>query len=326
MNSIDRRLAEIIEQALLDLRETMRWLNVTYSYLRRKRNMIFLLEIIVSKIKQWIHWIWKTFLYWIFLSNELLVWFFEFSLIVNLLIQSFEMKTSMRVRIRNEKTSWRSRLSFMIVNVFFHARNHASFMREMLVFRIIHRENDHFDRFKIQIEFFVWFFLKFIESDRFSWMKNAVNRKWWMRKWVVKKTKMKYKRISRLKKRFLFFRFWSNFSFALFFNFAILFVDFFCLLKKIFFEVLVMSFVWNSSSIDFNIIKFDWSLSKFLKIVFEKNSKSKCCQKCIKFLIENSFLKCVFDVNRVVCNRCKRLNAVCMIVWMSLTYRWRVDD
>jgi hypothetical protein len=56
----------------------------------------------------------------------------------------------------------------------------------------------------------------------------------------------------------------------------------------------VISFVWNFLSIDFNIIKFDWSLSKFLKIVFEKNSKSKCCQKCIKFLIENSSFKCVF--------------------------------
>ncbi len=159
-------------------------------------------------------------------------WFFEFFLIVNLLIQSSEMKTSLRVCIRDEKTSWRSRLSFTTVNVFFHARNHAFFMREMLVLRITHREDDHFDRFKIQIEFFVWFFLKFIESDRLSWMKNAVNNKWWMRKWVVKKTKMRCKKISRFKKRFLFLRFWSNFSFASSFNFAILFVDFFCLLKK----------------------------------------------------------------------------------------------
>jgi hypothetical protein len=225
-------LAEIIEQALLDLRETMRWLNVTYSYSKRERNMILLLEIIVSIVKQWIHWIWKTLLYWISLSNELLAWFFEFSLIVNLLIQSSEMKTSLRVRIRDEKTSWRSRLSFTTVNVFFHARNHASFMREMLVFRIIHREDDHIDRFKIQIEFFVWFFLKFIESDRLSWMRNAVNSEWWMRKWVVKKTKMRCKRVLRLKRRFLFFRFWSNFSFVSSFNFVIFFVDFFCLSQK----------------------------------------------------------------------------------------------
>jgi hypothetical protein len=225
-------LAEIIEQALLDLRETMRWLNVTYSYSKRERNMILFLKAIVSIIRQWTHWIWKTFLYWILFSSELLAWFFEFSLTVNLLIQSSEIKTSLRVRIQDEKTSWRSRLSFTIVNVFFHARNHASFMREMLVLRITHREDDHFDRFKIQIEFFVWFFLKFIENDRLSWMKNAVNNKWWMRKWVVKKTKMRCKKVSRLKRRFLFLRFWLNFFFASSFNFAIFFVDFFCLLKK----------------------------------------------------------------------------------------------
>jgi hypothetical protein len=228
-------LAEIIEQALLDLKETMRWLDVTYSYSRRRRNMILFLKTIVSIIRQWIHWIWKTFLYWISFSSELLAWFFEFFLIVNLLIQSSEVKTSLRVRIRDEKTSWRSRLSFTIVNVFFHARNHASFMREMLVSRTIHREDDHFDRFKIQIEFFVWFFLKFIENDRLSWMKNAVNSKWWMRKWIVKKTKMRCKKVLRFKRRFLFLRFWSNFSFASFFNFATLSVDFFCLLKKRFF-------------------------------------------------------------------------------------------
>jgi hypothetical protein len=61
----------------------------------------------------------------------------------------------------------------------------------------------------------------------------------------------------------------------------------------------VMSFVWNSSSTDLNVIKFDRLLSKFFKIVFDKNSKSKCCQKCIKFLIENFILKSIFDVNRV---------------------------
>ncbi len=194
--------------------------------------MILFLEIIVSIIRQWTHWIWKTFFYWILFSSELFAWFFEFFLIVNLLIQSSEMKTSLRVRIRDEKTSWRSRLSFTTVNVFFHARNHAFFMRKMLVFRIIHREDDHFDQFKIQIEFFVWFFLKFIESDRLSWMKNAVDNKWWMRKWVVKKTKMRCKEVSRFKRRFFSLRFWSNFSFASSFNFATLFVDFFCLLKK----------------------------------------------------------------------------------------------
>jgi hypothetical protein len=70
--------------------------------------------------------------------------------------------------------------------------------------RIINREIDHFDRFKIEIEFFVKFFLKFIESDRLSWMKNVVNNDWWMRKWVVNKTKMKRWIILDLKNCFFF--------------------------------------------------------------------------------------------------------------------------
>jgi hypothetical protein len=80
-------------------------------------------------------------------------------------------------------------------------------MRKMLVFCIINREDDHFDRFKIYVEFFMWFFLKFIENDHFLWMKNAVNRKWWMRKWIMKKTKMKHKKILNLKRDFFFFVF-----------------------------------------------------------------------------------------------------------------------
>jgi hypothetical protein len=166
-----------------------------------------LLKVIISVIKQWIHWIWKTLLYWIFLSSELLAWFFEFFLTMNLLIQSLEKKMTLSIRIWDEKTSWRWRLSFTIVNLFFHARNHASFMWEMFVFRMINREDDHFDRFKIHVEFFVWLFLKFIENDHFSWMKNAVNRKWWMRKWIMKKTKMRHKWIFNLKEDFIFFVF-----------------------------------------------------------------------------------------------------------------------
>ncbi len=118
------------------------------------------LKIIISIIKQWFHWIRKTFFYWIFLSNKLFVWFFDFFLIVNLLIQSFEMKKSLCYCIENEKTSWRSRSSFTIVNDFFHAINRTSFMQKMFVFCNIDRENDHFDRFKIQIEFFVNFFFE----------------------------------------------------------------------------------------------------------------------------------------------------------------------
>jgi hypothetical protein len=164
--------------SLLNLKETMRWLNVTYSYLRRERNMIFFLKDYCLNNQTMNSLNLKNIFYWILFSNELFVWFLEFFLIVNLLIQSFAMKRTLRIRIRDEKTSWRSRLSFTTVNVFFHVRNHAFFMREILVFRIINREDDHFDQFEIQIEFFVWFFLKFIENDHFSWMKNAVNRKW----------------------------------------------------------------------------------------------------------------------------------------------------
>ncbi len=146
------------------------------------------------------------------------------------------------------------------------------------------------------------FFLKFIENDPLSWMKNAVNRKWWMRKWIVKTMKTKRKKILNLKKDFFLFVF-DQTSLSLRLSiFATLSVDFFCLFKIFFFEAFVMSSVWDSSSIDFNVIKSDRSLSKFLKIVLNKNSKSKCCQKCIKFLIENFILKCVFDVSRVVCN------------------------
>ncbi len=81
----------------------------------------------------------------------------------------------------------------------------------------------------------MWFFLKFIENDHFSWMKNTVNRKWWMRKWVVKKMKMRFKEVFSLKKDYFFLRFWSNFFFASSFNFVILFVGFFLFIQKIFF-------------------------------------------------------------------------------------------
>ncbi len=141
------------------------------------------------------------------------------------------MKTTFRFRIRNEKTSWKSRLSFITVIIFFHAKNHAFFKQKMLVSRIINREDDHFDRFKIQIEFFVWFFLKFIESDRFLWMKNAVNCKWWMRKWIVKKTKMKCKKIFVLKKDFFFFVFDQTF-FSLRFSILLFFLSIFFVCSK----------------------------------------------------------------------------------------------
>ncbi len=252
------------------------------------------MKVIVSIIKQWIHWIWKTFLYWIFLSSELFVWFFEFFSIVNLLIQSFEMKTSLRICIRSEKTSWRSRLSFTIVNVFFHARNHAFFMRETMFFALFIVKMIASIDSKIKSSFLCHLFLKFIENDHLSWKKNVVNRKWWMRKWIVKMSKMRLNEIINLRKDFFFFVS-DQTSLSLRLSiFANLSVDFFCLLKKFFFFwTFVMSSVWDSFSIDLNVIKFDRSLSKSFKMVFDKNSRSKCCQKCIKFLIENFNLKCI---------------------------------
>jgi hypothetical protein len=74
---------------------------------------------------------------------------------------------------------------------FFSCEKSCVFHARHACLRIINREVDHFDRFKVEIEFFVKFFLKFIENDRYSWMKNAVNNDWWMRKWIVNKTKMK---------------------------------------------------------------------------------------------------------------------------------------
>jgi hypothetical protein len=50
MNLIDRRLTKTIEQSLLDLRETMRWLDVTFSYSGRGRNNNF---IHIKKSNEW---------------------------------------------------------------------------------------------------------------------------------------------------------------------------------------------------------------------------------------------------------------------------------
>ncbi len=157
------------------------------------------------------------------------------------------------IRIQDEKTSWRWRLWFTTVNVFFHARNHTSFMREMLVFRIINREDDYFDRFEIHVEFFVSFFLKFIENDHLSWMKNAVNRKWWMRKWVVKKTKMRHKWVLNLKEDFFFFVF-DQTSLSLRFQILLSFLSNFSVCSKISFccfcDVVYLRFSFDCSQDD----------------------------------------------------------------------------
>jgi hypothetical protein len=100
-------------------------------------------------------------------------------------------------------------------------------------FRIINREIDHFDRFKIEIKFFVRFFLKFIENDRLSWMKNAVNSDWWMRKWVVNKTKMR---------RWVIFNLKNCFFLSFLFKHFLLFIH-----LSFFFQTIFKKF-WNFSS------------------------------------------------------------------------------
>jgi hypothetical protein len=143
----------------------------------------------------------------------------------------------------------------------FHAR-HACL-------RIINREIDHFNRFKVEIEFFVRFFLKFIENDRLSWMKNTVNCNWWMRKWIVNKMKIKRKIILRFKK--LFFSFVVVQAFFIIHSFT-----FFLINLQNFLKIFVISSVWKLSSF-LNIIKFDRSFFNNLNIVLDKKKNSKCC-------------------------------------------------
>jgi hypothetical protein len=81
-------------------------------------------------------------------------------------------------------------------------------------------------------------------------------------------------------------------------------------------KLFIMSSVWKSS-FSLNIIKSDRFLSNTLKIVFDKKKNSKCCQRCFKFLTMKSALKCVFDVDRSICNRCATLNAACLVVRLS---------
>jgi hypothetical protein len=193
----------------------------------------------------------------------------------------------------------------------------SSFMRESCVFharhaclRIINREVDHFDRFKIEIEFFVRFFLKFIENDRLSWMKNAVNSDWWMRRWVVNKTKMKRWVILDLK---------NDFFFSFLFKHFLLFIHLFSFFKqssKKLLKLFIMSSVWKFF-FSLNIIKLDRLFSNTLKIVLDKKKNLKCCQRCFKFLMMKSAFKCVFDVDRSICNRCAILNAVYLVVRLS---------
>jgi hypothetical protein len=249
---------------------------------------------------------WKTLLYWILLSNEFsrfILWF------LCRLIQSFAMKRFLHDRIRDEKTSWRWRFVIHNCECFSSCEKSCVLHAKHACFRIIICEIDYFDSFKIEIEFFVKFFLKFIENDRLAWMRNAVNNDWWMRKWVVNKTKMKRWVILDLKDCF-FFSFLLK-HFLLFIHLSSFFKKFLKTFESFHHVVCVKIFFF------FNIIKFDRLFSNTLKIIFDKKKNLKCCQRCFKFLTMKSALKCVFDVDRSICNRCAILNAACFVVRLS---------
>ncbi len=285
----------------------MKWLDVTYSYWERKRNMILSLRNYCFSSETMNSLNVKS----ISLLNSSFEWIFSLHSLISVSTDSIicdeaifawshsrrENIVKMTIVIHDCEC-----LSSCEKSCVFHAR-HACL-------RTTNREVDHFDRFKIEIEFFVRFFLKFIENDRLSWMKNAVDNDWWMRKWVVDKTKMRRWVILDLKDCFFL-------SFLL--KHLLLFIhllSFFSNNLQKLLKLFIMSFVWKSSS-SLNIIKLDRSLSNTLKIVFDKKKNSKCCQRCLKFLTMKSVLQCVFDVDRSICNRCATLNAACLVVRLS---------
>jgi hypothetical protein len=92
------------------------------------------LKIIVSIIKQWIHWMWKTLFYWIFFSNEFFVSFFDFC--VNW-FNHLRWSDFCMIAFETKKHREDDDLLFTTVNVFLHARNLAFFMRDMFVFALL---------------------------------------------------------------------------------------------------------------------------------------------------------------------------------------------
>ncbi len=217
---------------------------------------------------------WKTLFYWIF--------FFEWISSLHSLIFVSTDSVICDEAIFAWSHSRRENIVKMTIVIhdcecFFSCEKSCVFHAKHVCFRIINREIDHFDRFKVEIEFFVKFFLKFIENDRLSWMKNAVDNDWWMRKWVVNKTKMK---------RWIIFDLKDCFFLSSLLKHFLLFIHLFSFFKqssKIFEVFFIMSSMWKSL-LSLNIIKFDRLLSNTLKIVFDKKKNSKCCQRCFKFL------------------------------------------
>jgi hypothetical protein len=92
------------------------------------------LEVTVSVIKQWTHWMWRTFFYWILLSSEFSRFTFDFC--VNW-FSHLRWSDFCMIAFETRKHREDDDLSFTTVNVFFHARNLASFMRDMLVLALL---------------------------------------------------------------------------------------------------------------------------------------------------------------------------------------------
>jgi hypothetical protein len=219
------------------------------------------------------------------------------------------MKRSLHDRIWDEKTSWRWRLVVHDCECLFSCEKSCVFHARHVYLRITNREVDHFDRFKVEIEFFVILFE--IHRKRSSFMNEKCCKQWLMNaKMNRKRDENKTLNNSRFKKLLLFLvlaqAFFVIHSSILFFQ----------TIFKIFEVFFIMSSVWKSSS-SFNIIKFDRSFSNTLKIVLDKKKNSKCCQRCFKFLTMKFAFKCVFDVNRSICNRYAILNAACFVVRLS---------
>ncbi len=265
------------------------------------------LKIIVLIIKQWTHWMWKIFFYWILLSNEFFRFIFWF---LCRLIQSFAMKRFLHDRIRDEKTSWKWRFIIHDCECLFSCEKSCVLHAKHACLRIIICEVDHFDRFKIEIEFFVKFFLKFIENDRLSWMKNAVNNDWWMRKWVVNKMKMKRWIIFDLKDCFFFFIFAQAF---------------FVIHSFIFFFQKIFKNFWIFSSCrlckDFFLLSTSSSSIVFFRIRWKSFSTRKRISNAVNVVSNfwrwNLFLNAFFDVDQSIYNRCAILNTACFVVRLS---------
>jgi hypothetical protein len=167
----------------VELSSTMRlrscqWLNVTCSCSKRERNMILFLRIIVSIISSTNSLRWKN----IFLLIFLLIfvsrcWFFDHFVIWRDQQKEHEREKIAFDAFRNRETC-EFHSSLWIIS--FISKNDLDLMREIFISRITNREVNHFDRVKIQIEFFVMILLKFIKNDHLSWMRNVVNFAEWM--------------------------------------------------------------------------------------------------------------------------------------------------